>query len=126
MKYIISESKLNTFITDYLDKMFDVDDINSTSPTEYDDETGYSYDDFTRVQFYTGDYIDEDEACFRWYDCEYFDEGSGMEKKCPLLTIDSDYGKTLNGYFGDTWHEPFKKWFITHFELPVKTIEGFE
>ena len=63
MKYIISESKLNTFITDYLDKMFDVDDINSTSPTEYNDETGYNYDDFTRVQFYTGDYIDGDWGC---------------------------------------------------------------
>ena len=115
MKYIITENRLDGFITDYINKMFDVDDINSEHPYEYNDETGEEGDDYTRVQFYIGDYIDEDEECFRWYDCDYFYEGVIEKNKCPMVVVDSDYGKVLNGYFGDAWHEPFKKWFIKHF-----------
>jgi hypothetical protein len=40
MKYIISESKLEKTITNYLDVLFDVDNIHYTVPYEYDDETG--------------------------------------------------------------------------------------
>lgn len=122
MKVIITESKLNDAITKYLDGMFDVDDINWTYPEEYDDE-GSHYEDETRIQFYIGDYDGEDEACFRWYDCEYFNPGSHARDICPTVVVEHPYVRTLNGYFGDLWYEPFKNWFTKNFKLPVKTVE---
>jgi hypothetical protein len=29
----------------------------------------------------------------------------------------------LDGFFNDLWHEPFKKWIMENFDLPVKTVE---
>ena len=46
-----------------------------------------------------------------------------MSYKCPVVDIEMEYYNTLDGYFGDKWKEPFKKWFITNFEYPVKTVE---
>ena len=40
MKYIITESRLETIITEYLIEIFDVDNVHYTNPTEYDYETG--------------------------------------------------------------------------------------
>ena len=67
MRYVITESKLDEAITDYLDEMFDVDNIHYTSPLEYDDETGEEWEDENRIEFYVGDYGDLD-TCFEWYD----------------------------------------------------------
>lgn len=63
MKYIITESKLEETITNYFYELFPVDNIHSTNPYEYD-ETGEEGHDETRVEFYIGDYGDE-ETCFR-------------------------------------------------------------
>ena len=71
MKYIIAESKLDQVIINYLNELFPLDNVHYTNPTEYDDETGENYDDDNRVEFYLGDYEDEN-TIFRWYDCEYF------------------------------------------------------
>ena len=49
MKYIITESKLEQVIIDYLNDLFPLDNVNYTNPNEYDDETGEDYDDDTRV-----------------------------------------------------------------------------
>ena len=123
MKYIIAESKLDKVIINYLDELFEVDNINSINPYEYDDETGEEYDDDSRVEFYIGDYEDGDNDIFKWYDSEYFDEGSEPKKRCPLVVIEHPYDDTLIGYFGDKWEEPFKRWFYDNFDLPVKTVE---
>jgi hypothetical protein len=40
MKYIITESKLEESILYYINELFDVNNINSTHPLEYDEETG--------------------------------------------------------------------------------------
>ena len=40
-----------------------------------------------------------------------------------MVSVEIEYKKQLDGYFGDMWHEPFKKWFKEHFELPVKMID---
>jgi hypothetical protein len=122
MKYIITESKLEEIIINYFDNMFDVTDINWTYVVDYDDD-GYEYEDENAILFYIGDYGGPDEGCFRWYGCEYFDEGSKAREICPILQIEHPFDIQLNGYFGDKWHEPFKKWFTKHFEFPVKTIE---
>ena len=123
MKYIITESRLEENILYYINEVFDVNDINSTHPVEYDDETGEEWEDENRVVFYIGDYNGEDEGCFYWYDCKYFTPNSPVSKKCPLVSVEIEHKKQLDGYFGDLWHGPFKKWFKEHFELPVKTID---
>jgi hypothetical protein len=64
MKYIISESRLDETITNYLDGLFNVDNIYSTYPYEYDDETGEEGDDETRIEFYIGDY-ENDDTCYK-------------------------------------------------------------
>ena len=123
MKYIIAESRLEENILYYINEIFDVNDIHSTNPLEWDEETGEEWEDENRVVFYIGDYNGEDEGCFYWYDCKYFIRDSPASKKCPLVSVEIEYKKQLDGYFGDMWHEPFKKWFKEHFELPVKMID---
>jgi hypothetical protein len=123
MKYIITESKLENLIIEYIDKIFDVNDIHSTNPLEDDDETGEEWEDENRVVFYIGDYNGEDEGCFYWYACDYFNPNSTASEICPMVSVEVQYEKQLNAYFGDLWKEPFKKWFKEHFELPVKTID---
>ena len=123
MKYIITESKLENLIIEYIDKIFDVNDIHSTNPLEDDDETGEEWEDENRVVFYIGDYNGEDEGCFYWYACDYFNPNSPASEICPMVSVEVQYEKQLNAYFGDLWKEPFKKWFKEHFELPVKTID---
>jgi hypothetical protein len=71
MKYIITESRLDENILHYINELFDVNDINWTHPTEYDEETSEEWDDDNRVVFYVGDYEGEDEGCFYWYACDY-------------------------------------------------------
>ena len=124
MKYIITESKLESAIMDYFDELFDVSNINSTNPYDYDEDTGEEGEDENRVEFYIGDYGDE-ETCFRWYDCGYFKQDSHAQKICPTVTVESPYDIKLNGLFGDLWHEPFQKWFKENFDLPIKTVEVF-
>lgn len=125
MKYIISESKLDKIVMDYLDEIFEIDDLNWTHPYDYDDETGEEGEDENRIEFYIGDYQGDQEGCFRWYACDYFKEGSYAKDICPTISIENEYSSRLNGYFGDKWHKPFKKWIKLHFNLPVKTIEYF-
>jgi len=122
-KYGINESKLDEFITNYLYELFDVDNINYTVPYEYNDETGEEGDDDTRMEFYIGDY-ENDDTCFRWYDCEYFNSNSYARDICPTVTVEYKYENILNGYFEDKWKEPFRKWFIHVFDVPVKTIDN--
>jgi hypothetical protein len=124
MKYIITESKFENLVIEYLDKMFDVTDINWTNPYDIiDDETGEEGDDESRILFYIGDYNGGDDRCFMWYGCEYYDKGSKARELCPIVQLEHPYDIQLNGYFDDKWHEPFKKWFTKNFNLPVKTIE---
>lgn len=119
---VIGESKLDNQITYYINELFDVDDINWTYRYDYDDD-GFEYEDENQIVFYIGDYEGEDEGCFYWYGCDYFNPNGKSRDLCPLVTLEVTYKKQLNGYFGDLWHEPFKKWFEEHFELPVKLVD---
>ena len=123
MKYIITESKLEESILYYINELFDVNNINSTNPLEYDEETGEEWDDNNRVVFYIGDYNGDEEGCFYWYACDYFTPHSTASRNCPIVTVENEYKNQLDGYFGNMWHGPFKKWFTENFNLPFKTIE---
>lgn len=122
MKYIITESRLDGSITNYLDKLFDVSNINWTNPERYDEDDDDYYEDNNRIQFYPGDYS-YDEFYFMWYDCGYFYPESPAKDICPTVSLHDKYENILNSYFSNMWHEPFKKWFKYHFDLPVKTID---
>jgi len=122
MKYIITESKLDQVITDYLNELFPLDNVHYTNPNEYDDETGEDYDDDTRVEFYLGDY-EEENTIFRWYACEYFYPDSYAQTICPTVVVEHPYDDRLIAYFNDKWEESFKKWFTENFDLPIKTVE---
>lgn len=125
MKYVITESRLNTAIYNYFDTLFDVANINWSYPYEYDDETGEESEDTNRIEFYKGDFSDED-VVFRWTDCDYFREGSHARSICPTVNVEYAYEKVLNGYFSNFWQEPFKEWFKNNFELPIKTVETWD
>jgi len=123
MKYIITESRLEKSIIDYINKLFPIDEINYINPYDYDDETDEEGDDENRVEFYIGDYDEGDNTIFRWYDCDYFFEYSELRKRCPLIVVEDQYRRELDGFFNDLWHEPFKKWVMENFDLPIKTVE---
>ena len=130
MKYIITESKLEEIIVNYLNKMYDVNDISWKYPLENDEETDDWEEDPNRRYFYKGD--DEyDDRIFLWYDKKYWnverikmdDTVKNYYEKSPALDFENRNDLTiLNGYFGDKWVPIFKKWFEDNFGVPVKSI----
>ena len=123
MKYIITESKLDGAITNYLDSMFDVKNIKVIHPVEDDDEDGNPYEDYHRAVFYIGDNYFDGEEYFRWYGKQYFERNTNMSDKVPVVDMESEYYNRLDGYFGDLWEEPFKEWFTKNFKFSVKSVE---
>jgi hypothetical protein len=127
MKYVITENKLNSTIIEYLNELYDIEDINSVNPYQYDDETGEEWEDDNIIDFYKGDYDGpyDSDFLFRWYDPEHYSGGDyvGLQKKCPIIEINDTEGEILNAYFGDRWHIPFKIWFEENFRLPIKTVK---
>ena len=121
MKYVLKESQFQNAIFKYLDDLFPIEEINWTNPWEEDPDTGEEGEDPNRIEFYKGDFGDED-TCFRWSACEYFNPDSPAQDICPEVVVESPYDVQLNNYFGDLWHEPFKQWFKKNFNLSVKTI----
>ena len=133
MKYIITESKLNETIKNYLNSVFPINEMHWT-PSLDDDLNEMD----SAMVFYIGDY-DEDETVFRWYDEGYWEEeesslpDSGFEydrkllKKykndSPIIEFEnSNISNSLIGYFGDAWKQPFKEWFKDNFDFEVNTI----
>lgn len=127
MKYIIAENKIDALVLKYLDSKYDVSELNWTNPIDWSDEDGN--EDPNRVYFYYGDYEGEDwtEYVFQWYDKGYYENDDEVYSdmlavRAPLLAISTDSYIDLNSFFGEKWHEPFKKWFFDNFDLEVKTI----
>jgi hypothetical protein len=121
MKYIITESKLENFITNYIEDLFSVDEINWANPRMYDPEEMESYEDPNLIEYYIGDYEEGDNIFFRWYGCDYF--SSNAQSNCPLVVVEVEYERQLNLLFNNKWKEPFKDWFTSSFNLPVKYVE---
>ena len=115
MKYLIKESKFEKLVTDYINELFPIDKLNYSYPFDDDGE-----EDHNAMRF-SLNYSDE--PCFRWYRSEYFYAHADIKNRAPVIVMGDNYLLSLNGYFGDGWHEPFKKWLMENFNLPVKTIE---
>ena len=128
MKIIITESKLNQAVIDYLNDTYDTNNIGWTPGIDdWGNEVDYA------MSFYQGDY-DEDDTLFRWYGEDYWDSEDTesysnerrqeMKDKSPILSFeDTTTLKTLNGYFSNNWKQPFIEWFWHKFQIPVKSIE---
>ena len=128
MKIIITESKLNQAVIDYLNDTYNTNNIGwSYGIDDWGNEVDYA------IEFYEGDYEEGDNTVFRWYGEDYWTSEEGelwtdeyikeMKDKSPQLEIyDNTLYRTLNGYFGDKWKQPFIDWFWDKFNVPVKTI----
>jgi hypothetical protein len=116
----ITESRRDKVMTEYFNELFNVDEMNWSHPVEFEDFDEYL--DQSRTKFYNG-YESDDDIVFYYYDETYFTPSSGMQDKSPLIVVEDEYKRSLDGYFGDSWHEPFKKWFKEKFGLEIKTID---
>ena len=135
MKYIITESKLNSAIYEFIDQAFASKDGN----TEINrlpalDENGEEIDnayDFVNDDYYgdssTSDYL------FAWTGEEYYKsltpnyitkyEYERLASQAPLVDIyDKDILNKLNSYFGDAWKPVFKQWFKDKTGMVYKTL----
>jgi len=128
MKYVITESKLNSAIYEYIDELFHNGyDIRME---EAEDEDGnpieYAYD-FIQDN---GDYG----FLFTWTGKEYYKtiyaqgditkfEYERISSESPTSEIlDKDAIVSLNGYFGDLWKPVFKQWFKDKTGMDYKTL----
>jgi len=133
MKYLITESKLEQVIYDYIDKLFaaengktEIHKLNSLG--EDDDEIDDAYD-FVNDDYYDGDNQD---YLFSWTGREYYDnekrknymsKGIKFIDLAPIVEIhDESKVRTLNLIFNEMWKPIFNKWFQDKVNLPVKTL----
>jgi hypothetical protein len=130
MKYLITESKLEQVIYDYIDKLFaaengktEIHKLNSI------DEDGKEIDgayDFVNDDYYDGDNQD---YLFSWTGKEYYENhqrqsfGARLVNEAPIVEIhDKNKVMTLNSIFSEMWIPIFNKWFQDKVNLPIKTL----
>lgn len=126
MKYIITEQqneRIVKTIIEYLDS--NLTPYHGWAPTKnYKQEIRYSGGELFL-------YSEEDEVSgsgdHMWYsECDNENLAEPLpEGHCPVVMIDSPYGKSLDGYFGDLWKPVFKKWFQHHTGLPVIQVDVY-
>jgi hypothetical protein len=121
MKYIITESKLESAIISYLDENF-IPDYGWS----YSDVYQRDVDQYGDVNFFIND-----QDSYIYYGCnanentedEYFSVYGHLHgHKCPLLVIYPKVSRHLDDYFGDIWKPIFKKWFEENSGLTVNQI----
>ena len=135
MKYIITESKLNSSIYNFMNNLFSSKDGN---PEIYKldsiDSDGVSLID--SFDFVNSDYYSDEgsEYLFSWTGKGYFKtvysqgyitkfEYEGMLSESPMVSIlDSNAKEKLNNFFGDLWRPIFKQWFKDKTGLDYKTL----
>ena len=120
MKYVITESKLESAIISYLDVNFYPDYGWQDNYQEMVDEWGDL------------DFLINDKDSYIYYGCESQDRSNNREYfgpnghlsnfECPLLSIGPRVSEQLNNYFGDMWKPIFKRWFEENTGLIVNQI----
>jgi hypothetical protein len=127
MKYLITESKLNSTIYDFIDNLFhDGKKIKMVKHTREDEDT---LDDVEVPGAYDFFHEDSDDDLFTWTGREYYERpynSSAWSKwleLAPVVEIEN-YEKVgqLDAYFGHLWRPIFIQWFEDTFSLPVKTL----
>jgi len=106
MKYIITESQLETF-NNYLDTTFDtifnIDNIMYSPSEEDEDEWDFYINRRGGISM-----------VFTWFD--------NLERG-PIVKIYGGLGRELDDEYGDTWKESFKSWFMSNFGKTVAHIK---
>ena len=129
MKYLITESKLNSAIYEYIDQLFhEGKKIEMVKHTRHGDDT----DEDVEVEVEGAyDFFHKGEPdLFIWTGKEYYDRpyNSSLFDKwrelAPIVEIVA-YEKVdvLNNMFGDLWRPIFIKWFEDLFSLSIKTLK---
>ena len=130
MKYLITESKLEQVIYDYIDKLFaaengktEIHKLNSIDEDGKDIDGAY---DFVNDDYYDGDNQD---YLFSWTGKEYYENhqrqsfGARLVNEAPIVEIlDKNKVMTLNSIFSEMWEPIFDKWFQDKVNLPIKTL----
>jgi hypothetical protein len=130
MKYLITESKLEQVIYDYIDKLFaaengktEIHKLNSIDEDGKDIDGAY---DFVNDDYYDGDNQD---YLFSWTGKEYYENhqsqsfGTRLVNEAPIVEIlDKNKVMTLNSIFSEMWEPIFDKWFQDKVNLPIKTL----
>lgn len=121
MKIVISESKLESLITDYLDDIY-VPDYGWSYPDVYQKDV----EQYGDINFFIND-----RDSYLYYGCnanagpeDEFFAGYGHlhNYKCPLLLIYPKVGEELTRMFGNIWKPVFKKWFEDNTGLEVAQL----
>ena len=132
MKYIITESKLNSVIYDFMDELFGAEIHTLPGMDDNGDELVDAYD-FVNDEYY-GD--EGSDYLFSWTGKGYYEslieggnigksEWKRLESLAPIVEIFSMYDKEkLNGYFGNAWKPVFKQWFKDKTGMDYKTLYG--
>lgn len=60
---------------------------------------------------------------FREYWADYTEEGNKRISESPILVLEDDYKRELNGLFGKIWIEPMKTFVKRNFGVDIKTID---
>ena len=138
MKYLITESKLDQVIYDYLNELFAAKNGNteihklevfSTQPENRNEPLEGQYD-FVNDDYYE---TNDQEYIFSWTEKEYYEsithnyitqlEMEKFSKRTPIVEIlDNNRVRQLDSYFGDLWKPVFKKWFTDKTEMEYKTL----
>jgi hypothetical protein len=132
MKVIITESKLEKVIYDFMDELFaaengntEIHKLESLSASEKLNEPIEGAYEFVNDDYYEHD----QEYLFSWTGKEYYENhqrqsfGARLINEAPIVEIlDYERIKKLDSYFGDIWKPVFKKWFQDKVNLPIKTL----
>lgn len=136
MKYLITESKLERAIYQYIDKLFASEngntEIHKLEGLDSDGNPVEGSYDFVNDDYYDGNNQD---YLLSWTAKEYYeqllphyitqDEFKKLSQKAPNVEIyDKGKVKILNSIFGEMWKPIFIKWFQDKVNLPVKTLYG--
>lgn len=106
MKYLISESKLNSFIYEYIDNNF------------YPDMGWHSPEFYQKIAIRDGS-VEFNNNAISAFVYVYKTKIGDILNKPKSIVFWPNTKKTLNGLFGDLWPPIFKKWFEDHTGLEV-------
>lgn len=120
MKVLITESRLEKLVMDYLDDIY-IPDYGWSYPFVYRKDVK-QYGDLV--------FFINDQDSYVYYGCNAGSEndrlfasyGNLHNYKCPLLSVYPHVGERLAMMFGDIWEPIFKKWFEEHTGLEVAQL----
>lgn len=135
MKIIITESKINSTIYNFIDKVFAAKNGNTEIhklQAMIDSEPLTDAYDFVNDDYYSDEGVDE--YLFAWTGKDYYMtiysqdvitklEYEKLASEAPTVELFDSYAKKqLNGYFGDLWKPVFKQWFKDKTGMDYKTL----